>query len=644
MQRRSRLALSAAGVALATVTPLALTAVSGPSAFAANGHSNFIRTITQRTVTPAPHNAGVAPTDSAQWPELRAGEGDGEESAGTSKSQGNGPDRSKSAHFAKPPTPTAAATTFGTSAAESGFEGVNLYEQRRVADNGNQFTVDPPDQGLCVGNGKVLEIVNDSYNIFDAATHQSVLTRVRGTNELFGYPSEIVRHPDGTADFGPETTDPSCLYDQATNRWYLVVLTLDVDPVTGDLSGKNKIDLAVSTTGSPTGTWKFYSIDVIDDGTNGTPSHPNCPCIGDYPHIGADANGIYITTNEYSFFGPEFNGAQVYALSKSALAAGAQSVTVTQIDTSVGAGHSDGNKAGFTLWPAQAPPGGSNVAGTEYLLSSNAASEVGSLQSNSIVLWTLTGTNSLSTNSPALGLQAFDLRTAQDYFLPPPGPQAPGDWPLGQCLNQTKCAKAINGKNDPHHEVIGPIDTNDTRMQQVMYAGGLLYGALDTAVLVGTPATVRAGVAWYAVDPATPAIVHEGQFGVANADVTYPAIGVNASGVGAMAMTLSGNAIHPSAAYVPLSGGSVSGTSVVTVGAGQGVADSFSFYQAFPPFRPRWGDYGAAAVDESGNTWLASEYTAQTCTLSAWLADTTCGHTRAPLGNWSTHIARVPAS
>ena len=621
--------------------------MSGTSAFAANAQKNFIRTITQRTVTAAPRAAGTAPTDSVQWPELSASVGDGAESAGTTKSKGNGPDRSQSAHFAQPtPTPTTPAATFTAPAgSDSGFEGVNLYQQRRVADNGNQFTVDPPDQGLCVGNGKVLEIVNDSYNIFDATTHQSVLPRVRSANEFFGRAPEIVRGSGSTPTvYGPEPTDPSCLFDQATNRWYLIVVTLDVNSATGDLTGKNQIDLAVSQTGDPTGAWNFYSINAIDDGTDGTPSHPNCPCLGDYPHIGADANGIYITTNEYSFFGPEFNGAQVYALSKSALAAGAQSVTVTQIDTSAGNGHDDSGKPGFTLWPAQAPPGGSNVADTEYFLSSNAAVEVGSLQSGSIVLWTMTGTSSLSTNNPSLGLQAYELRTAQNYYLPPPGPQAPGDWPLGQCLNQTKCAKAINGKNDPHHEVIGTIDTNDTRMQQVMYAGGLLYGALDTAVLVGTPAKVRAGIAWYAVNPGARTIVHEGQFGVAGADVTYPAIGVNSSGVGAMAMTLSGDTTHPSAAYVPLSGGSVSGTQVVTVGAGQGVADSFSFYQAFPPFRPRWGDYGAAAVDESGTTWLASEYTAQSCTLTAWLADTTCGHTRAPLGNWSTHIATVPAS
>jgi hypothetical protein len=34
----------------------------------------------------------------------------------------------------------------------TGFEGLNLFQQR-YARGGNQFTVEPPDQGMCVGNG-----------------------------------------------------------------------------------------------------------------------------------------------------------------------------------------------------------------------------------------------------------------------------------------------------------------------------------------------------------------------------------------------------------------------------------------------------------------------------------------------------------
>ena len=58
------------------------------------------------------------------------------------------------------------------------------------------------------------------------------------------------------------------------------------------------------------------------------------PYLGDYPHIGADANGFYVTTNAYPWCCNGFDGAQIYALSKAQLAAGAASVAMQHIDTS----------------------------------------------------------------------------------------------------------------------------------------------------------------------------------------------------------------------------------------------------------------------------------------------------------------------
>ena len=62
----------------------------------------------------------------------------------------------------------------------TGFEGLSLYQQR-YARGGNQFTVEPPDQGMCAGNGYVLEAVNDVLNIFDTSG-QSVLPDNTATN------------------------------------------------------------------------------------------------------------------------------------------------------------------------------------------------------------------------------------------------------------------------------------------------------------------------------------------------------------------------------------------------------------------------------------------------------------------------------
>ena len=58
---------------------------------------------------------------------------------------------------------------------------------------------------------------------------------------------------------------------------------------------------------------------------------------------------------------------------------------------------------------------------------------------------------------------------------------------------------------------------------------------------------------------------------------------------------------------------------------------------------PRWGDYGAAAVDPAnGHLWIASEDIHQSCTLDEYVASgATCGNTRTALANWSTQISEI---
>ena len=73
--------------------------------------------------------------------------------------------------------------------------------------------------------------------------------------------------------------------------------------------------------------------------------------------------------------------------------------------------------------------------------------------------------------------------------------------------------------------------------------------------------------------------------------------------------------------------------------AGAGSWDGFTSYVIFGSGRPRWGDYGAQRSCNS--IWAASEYVAQTCTMRPTSRDPTCGGTRAPLGNWSTHISKL---
>ncbi|MGE5735310.1 MAG: hypothetical protein ACM34E_09500 [Acidobacteriota bacterium] len=574
----------------------------------------------------------------------------------------------------------------------NGFEGLNFYQQR-YARGGNQFSVEPPDQGMCAGNGYVLEAVNDVLNIFNISG-QSVLPDNTSTNIVGGFPRNVNHAIDlnsfygyapainrSTGIRGQFVTDPSCLYDQQTQRWFVVSLTLEVVPTTGAFTHVNHLDLAVSQTSNPTSGWNIYRIDVTNDGSPGNTGGP-CPCLGDYPHIGADANGFYITTNAYPWGPGDFDGAQIYALPKAQLASGAASVTLVHFDTT-GAVNAKSPVAqtepGFTVWPAQSPGTNSfdlSAGGTEYFLSSNAGEEAAgdafTGTSTDLVVWTLTNTSSLNTASPALSLSTKVLTVGQ-YGIPPKQ-QQPGSGTLatiataqGFCINDTTtatlagtgCWRLLFVGEPAHDEVISRPDSNDTRMQQVMYANGRLWGALDTALNPDAGAQ-RAGIEWFIVNPTSGKLTMQGYLGVAGYDFTYPAIGVTPSGRGVMAFTAAGNNLNPSAAYAPIDAMvGVGAWNVVPGGTGAVQADGFTSYksQVGNPPRTRWGDYGAAAVD-GNSVWIASEYIANACNYTSWggpffvggTGDNllgTCGGAshgpgvRAALGNWSTRISKM---
>jgi hypothetical protein len=519
------------------------------------------------------------------------------------------------------------------------FDGLNHFDQR-FANGGNQFSIEPPDQGLCVGNGYVLETVNDVLQIFDSKGN--ALTGVIDLNTFYGYPAAINRR---TGQYGPSITDPSCYFDVDTQRWFHVVLTLDRAGTTSSLSGTNHLDIAVSTTPSPLGSWIVYQLPVQNNGTQGTPDH-HCVggyCLGDYPHIGADANGFFITTNEFDLFGPNFEGAQIYALSKNQLASGATSVNGVLINT----GDPSIPFPGFTVWPAIASGGIYDTVngGTENFLSSLAVfSNDGT--SNQILLWQVSNTSSLNSATPALNLTGKYINVG--LYSVPNGPvnQRAGDFPLGQCLADSTiltpfgygCWRNFFAGGGPFANVEKHIDSNDSRMQQVYYANGKLWAALDTGV--GT--SNQAAIAYYVLSPDSGKLVQQGYVAVANNNVTYPAIAVDNSGRGVMAFTLVGADHYPSAAYTSMD--AMIGAGEVQVAAeGVGPDDGFTGYnpQAAYGSRPRWGDYGGA-VSDGNSIWIASEYIAQTCKLSQYVATGfTCGLTRTSLANWATRISQL---
>jgi hypothetical protein len=439
------------------------------------------------------------------------------------------------------------AATSVASSVLSNFNGTSSNDSRKT--NFNQ-EFEPPDQGLCVGNGYVMEPVNSAYRIFK--TNGKTLEGPINVNDLFD---------QGSTQF---TSDPRCYYDPTTNTWFATILFLSGGEA---VDGKSsQLDIAVNSSGNPENIWTQYEVDTTNAGGNG------CPCFGDQPTLGIDQDNLYVTTNEFSILGPQFNGAQVYAISKKDLVAGVPAHFA----------HFGNLHIGGTFAASVQPAISTGRSSAEFFLStqdSQAGDKDGTNGGGSpIGVWAMTNRTALQHgNSPVL---SSTLITAETYGQPP--------------------AAAQKGASST-------IDSGDDRMQQTQYINGSLWGEVTSSVSIGADPTVRAGAAWFSVHPTlsnnhigASAIQRQGYVVMAGNNVIYPAIQQLPSGGAAMVFTVTGADHFPSAAYAVLGAGqsSFGPIHIVANGAGHYAVDS-----------TRWGDYSWAVIDPSGNgVWLATEY------------------------------------
>jgi hypothetical protein len=495
----------------------------------------------------------------------------------------------------------------------SGFNGLDVIDQGLQSG----FLLEPPDQGLCVANGFVFEGVNVALAVYDASTH-NLLSGPVYANTFFGL------------DAAQFTSDPRCFFDTQVRRWFVTILQIDIDPKTGSVTNHSHGLIAVSTTDSPLSTFNIFSIDTTDDGTNGTQNHVGCPCFGDQPLMGTDANGFYYTTNEFSITaltggGPVFsNGAQVYALSKRKLTANLSPTVVHFGDISLTPGHH-----ARSLQPAQSLFSGegdtesndqeSHNRGVEFFVSHLNFTHT---LDNRLAIWALSGTRTLDEFSPTVEL-TNTIINSEVYGDPPPATQEAGPNPFGASLSP------------PQPE--GALDSGDTRMQQVFFARGLLWTGLTTVIQQGS--NFVAGAAYFVIRPdfdddhMHALIRKQGYITVAGQNILYPAIAVNRKGEGIVGFTISGPGFFPSAAYAQINSDKGVG-SVHVLGPGTFPDDGFTMYPPISNGVGRWGDYSAAAVDEHGNLWFATEY------IPAQLSN---GFPQGIGANWGTFIGKLSA-
>ncbi len=437
------------------------------------------------------------------------------------------------------PAAAAASSSISSSLLQN-FNGTSSNDSRRTNFN-QQF--EPPDQGLCVGNGFVLEPVNSAFRIFKTNGHS--LIGPSNVNDLFD---------EGSTQF---TSDPRCYYDPTTNTWFATILFLSGGE---NPDGKSShLDIAVNSSGNPENIWTQYQIDTTDTGGSG------CPCFGDQPTLGIDQDNLYVTTNEFSIVGPEFNGANIYAFSKKDLVA-AKPVHFAHFANLTMAGTS-----AASVQPAVS----TGAPQAEFFLSS--LDPTGTTD-NRLGVWAMTDRTALQHG----GLPKLSSRviTSETYGVPPAAAQ--------------KGAKSL-------------IDSGDDRMQQTQYINGTLWGELTSVVTIAHDSTNRAGAAWFSVRPSlsgghigASVIEHQGYVVDAGNNVIYPALQATSSGNAAMAFTVTGADNFPSAAYAALGAGQSAFGAINIAAAGTGPYSKTS---------TRWGDYSWAVIDPTAQAvWLATEY------------------------------------
>ena len=206
-------------------------------------------------------------------------------------------------------------------------------------------------------------------------------------------------------------------------------------------------------TNNPAGNYNIYVMDTRDL------QNPGCPCFLDYPQIGADQYGFYISANEYGTQSQVFVSARIIAVSKASLAAGAQAPTAYKFYIPSTSGFE------FAIHPATTPPGASyflGSGGAEYFVSSRTTADV------NLAVWLMYNTSSLSTAAPNPILVTVRVPTLS-YVAPDVAVQRPGALPYGSTLFPPGPVAFLDGGLD-------------SRVQCVTYSGGRLYVAFGTQV------------------------------------------------------------------------------------------------------------------------------------------------------------------
>ncbi|MGB8732606.1 MAG: hypothetical protein WCC99_15275 [Candidatus Sulfotelmatobacter sp.] len=573
-----------------------------------------------------------------------------------------------------------------------GVKGLNAVDSASQSTNVLGVDIEPADQGLCAGNGYVVEANNlGEILVFNTALQRA--SAVIPLDTLMGLTSR------GWSSGG----DISCVYDHDNGGHWIFTEIVSASPETsggafgGCFAGVPNScyeGIAVTTGSDPYGPYSVYFLNA-----NYNPGEPGYPYLfNDFAKIATTRDAFLLFYDEFpdngsipGFGGGFFNGAQQFAIDKNALELGlpvfgdhgkpnpAFNVAIENmglLPTPNGTCFSDNqyHLPGITCWyaaiPAHAPDPtqyDNSHGGSGFILDTL---DFYGLGDDRVAVFDWTGLKSL--NSPncsacshiQFGGQLFSGVSFYygEGFL---AEQKNGPIPLG---DECGAAGLSVGSPPPASCPESGIATNGDFMTQVSQAQGQIWGATTTAIAQTysseSAPEVHQGAVYWVIGTDTFdtsgffTLTGQGYVSPKHGELEFPSMAAEGlsfqdggNGGAIMTFTLSSDgvskAVYPSTAYGRLTSTSngLLKSIVNIVDLGQSPQDGFTEYQGYPgPTRARWGDYSNAVyLWGSGKIYFATNYIQYAnCTGSEFtLTLGTCDGTRDGYANWGTSVNYV---
>jgi hypothetical protein len=436
----------------------------------------------------------------------------------------------------------------------------------------------PPDANGAIGPNHFVEFINGVVSFYSKTNPDNV---VRITDVDFWTEAGLIISSSSTV------TDPRIIYDPVSRRWFASQVDFNTT-ITDPTRVANNFLLAVSATNDPTGPWQGFKFRA--DPTTGR--------FADFPTLGLDANGVYISGD---FFHAQTNvGPGLVSIPKADLLAAAPTIA-----NRTWFGVMSSTNRGEVLQPAICFDGSS----TGSVLAMGDIGNDSDPHSNvvSFAVQNATGPGATLTASTSISVSPYVVPFNYDLGYPLFNPVQP------------------DGSTT--------LQANDARLSAKVYAvGGVLYAVHNTEV------NGRIAIRWYRINAATHALLESGTIADANLDLFFPSIAANAGG--GVVIGYNGSSISTFVSCFAIVGATVNG--VTTFGSPvllqAGVASYHDANEILaqllgdPVTDSRWGDYSSMSVDpdDPNRFWTIQMYPSGVDSSSGF-----------DVGIWSTQITEI---